>query len=204
MIKPLKFLAFILCFELMAGPLFARSDNTPGPLSLSVVKVKAKGGWTEVTMAIQNTTDKDISFECCQTYLETDTGYAVSSLTRGEVESQIYNRARTGALIGGIVGLGLGIGGLASGNNAVGYSGLGVGAGSAIAGVAGESAANSAARGIIIDDIMRNQVFPAGLKVAGIAYFPPKKKWPDSKKAQAVHLTYSLNGRSYQTSAPVP
>lgn len=174
-----------------------------GPLGLSVVKVKAKGSWTEVMVAISNNGAKDLEFKCCKVYLENTDGYAVSSLSREEVQTQIHNKAKTAAIIGGIVGAGLGIGGIASGNDALAYSGLGVGAGSAIAGTAGEAVAEGAQRGLVIDDIMRNQVFPSGLKVAGIAYFPPKKKWPGSKNAQAMHLTYTLNGKTYRASAPV-
>ncbi len=174
-----------------------------GPISLNVVKLKNKGSWTEVMLAIANNGNKDLEFQCCTVYLENTDGYAVSSLNRGEVESQIHNKARTGALIGAIVGAGLGIGGAISGNEDLGWAALGVGGTSAIAGLAGSAGAEGAQRALIIDDIMRNQVFPSGLKVAGIVYFPPKKKWPGSQKAQAVHLTYTIGNHTYHASAPV-
>jgi hypothetical protein len=174
-----------------------------GPLSLDVVKVKSKGSWTEVQIAIQNNGDTDAEFQCCTVFLENTDGYAVASLTRGEVESQIHNKAKTGAIIGGIAAAGLGLGALISGNNNLGYAALGAGAGSAIAGEVGSASAEKTERDVIIDDVMRNRVFPSGLKVAGVAYFPPKKKWPGSKDAQEIHLTYKMGNKTYRTSAPI-
>lgn len=174
-----------------------------GPLTLDVVKVKAKGSWTEVMIAIQNHGDTDTELQCCTVYLENSDGYAVASLNQGEVRTQIHNKAKTGAIIGGIAALGLGLGGAISGHEELGYAALGVGAGSAIAGTVGDASAEKAGRELIIDDVMRNRVFPAGLKVAGIAYFPPKKKWPGSKNAEEMHLTYKMGKKTYTTSAPV-
>jgi len=215
MITQWKFFGFLtalsLVFALCLGPHTARAEgeaknqtkDQDGPVGLSVIKMKTKGSWTEVTIAIENRTNRDLEFPCCNTYLETDNGFAVASLDRGEVQTQIHNKARTGAIIGEIIGVGLGIGGLASGHDELAYAGLGVGAGSAIAGTAGGAVAEGAERRIVIDDIMRNQIFPSGLKVAGVVYFPPKSKWPGSKHAQAVHLAYNLKGKSYKVSAPI-
>lgn len=175
-----------------------------GPLSLDVVKVKAKGSWTEVQIAIRNNGDTDTQLECCTVYLENSDGYAVTSLNQGEVRTQIHNKAKTGAIIGGIAALGLGLGGAISGHEELGYAALGVGAGSAIAGEVGSASAEKQGRELIIDDVMRNRIFPSGLKVAGVAYFPPKKKWPGSKKAEEIHLTYKMGKKTYQTSATVP
>lgn len=174
-----------------------------GPLTLNVVKVKTKGSWTEVMIAIENHGDTDAQLECCTVYLENTDGYAVASLNQGEVQSQIHNKAKTGAIVGGILGVGLALGGAFSGVDELGYAGLGVGAGSAIAGTVGAGSADKARRDLIIDDVMRNQTFPAGLKVAGVAYFPPKKKWPGSKKAEQLHLTYKMGKKTYRTSAYV-
>lgn len=185
---------------LVPGVSFAKD----GELGLSVVKVKAKGSWTEVMIAVENHGSKDAEFQCCKVFLENTDGYAVPSLTKQEVQTQIHNKAKTAATIGTIVGLGLGLGGAISGHEELGYAGLGVAGGSVIAGVAGESSADGKQRSLVIDDIMRNQVFPAGLKVAGVVYFPPKKKWPGSQKAQAVHLTYNQNGKSHRVTAYVP
>jgi len=191
----------IIAISLMIpGASFAKD----GDLSISVVKVKTKGSWTEVMIAIENHGSKDAEFQCCKVFLENTDGYAVASLNREEVQTQIHNKAKTAATIGTILGIGLGLGGAISGHEELGYAGLGVAGGSVIAGVAGESSADGKQRSLIIDDIMRNQVFPAGLKVAGVVYFPPKKKWPGSKKAQAVHLTYNQRGKSYRATAFVP
>jgi hypothetical protein len=187
---------------LLAG-VRAWAKPVSGPLSLDVVKVKAKGSWTEVQIAIRNNGNTDAPFSCCTVFLENTDGYSVASLNYGEVESQIHNKARTGSIIGEIIGAGLGIGGLASGNRALGYTGLGIAGGSAIAGVAGDSAAEKQGRDLVIDDIMRNQVFPSGLKVAGVAYFPPKKKWPGSQHAQRIHLTYKMGNKTYRTVADI-
>lgn len=73
----------------------------------------------------------------------------------------------------------------------------------AIAGTVGEAAAEGAQRSFVIDDIMRVRTFPAGLKVAGVAYFPPRKKWPDSKHLQAIHVTYKLHGQQHRVTVPV-
>jgi hypothetical protein len=172
-------------------------------LQVYVIKVKPKMGWTEVTLAIENTGNTDADIQCCTTYLETDDGYAVASLTQAEVRTQNYNRARTPAIIGGIIGAGLGLGGAISGNRGVGYAGLGTLGASAITGTVGEAVSDKNGRNFIIDDIMRNYEFPSGLKVAGTAYFPPKKKWPGSSHARAFHLTYKLNGKSYRVTTPV-
>ncbi|HSA60214.1 MAG TPA: hypothetical protein VLJ37_11080 [bacterium] len=180
------------------------SAGAEGPLSLDVIKVNSKGSWTEVQIAIQNNGDTDAQFECCTVFLENSDGYAVASLNQGEVRSQIHNKAKTGAILGGIAAGGLGLGGLISGHEELGYAAVGVGAGSAIAGTVGEAGAEGAARDIVIDDIMRNHLFPAGLKVAGIAYFPPKKKWPGSKRAEEIHLTYKMGNQTYRASSPVP
>lgn len=195
----LKRLMLTLIF--LAAPIL--SSAAEGPLSLSVVKVKSKGGWTEVQIAIQNNGDTDTELQCCTVFLENTDGYAVASLTRGEVESQIHNKARTGAILGGIAAAGLGLGGLISGNENLGYAALGVGAGSAIAGEVGSASAEKQGRDLVIDDVMRNRVFPSGLKVAGVAYFPPKKKWPGSKNAQEIHLTYKMGKKTYKTSAAI-
>lgn len=190
---------------LIISLVFCRGVGAGEPaLGLEVVKVKHRGGWAEVMIAIENRTGRDIEFQCCKAFLEDTDGYAIASLSNREVGSQIYNKARTPAIIGAILGGGLGLGGAISGKKELGYAALGVAGASAIAGVAGDASAEKRHRELVIDDIMRNQVFPAGLKVAGIVYFPPKKKWPGSKQGQAIHLTYTMNGRLHRVTAPFP
>jgi hypothetical protein len=193
---------FLALFFLFAPA--ASASAAEGPLSLDVVKLNAKGSWTEVQIAIQNNGETDADFKCCTVFLENSDGYAVASLNPGEVRSQNHNKARTGATIGQIVGAGLGIGGLISGREELAYAGLGVAGGSTIAGVVGGASEDKRERDLVIDDVMRNHVFPAGLKVAGVAYFPPKKKWPGSKNAEEIHLTYQMGGRTYRASAAIP
>lgn len=173
-------------------------------LGLTVIKVKQKGSWTEVTIAIENLGNSDATFRCCTTFLENTDGYAIASLDNSQVQTQIYNKARTPSIVGGILAGGLGLAGVISGKKELGYAGLGLGGASAIAHVVGGGSADKKHRELVIDDIMRNQVFPSGLKVAGVAYFPPKKKWPGSKKAEEIHLTYEYQGRLHRVSAPVP
>lgn len=172
-------------------------------LGVSVVSVKAKGSWTEVVLALENKGGADVQFSCCKAFLENDDGFSVASLTQGEVRSQIHNKAKTAAAIGAIVGAGLGIGGWAGGSEEAALAGISVAGASAIGGIAGDASANKQARNIVIDDLMRNQLFPTGLKVAGVVYFPPKKKWPGSHTAKAIHVTYSYKGTQQMVTVPL-
>ncbi len=200
--KKISLIIAVLGLLLPDFPVWAK--GAPGPLDLYVVKVKARGGWTEVTVAIENDGKTDARVQCCHVYLENTDGYAVLSLTRDEVRSQNVNRARTPAIIGGIIGAGLGLGGMISGKEELGYAAVGTLGSSAIAATVGEHVADKNSRNLVIDDLMRNYEFPSGLKVAGVVYFPPKKKWPGSQSAKAIHLTYKLNGKSYRVFAPFP
>ncbi len=193
----------LMTFLMAAALIMTQTAWARAPeLGVDVVKVKHKSGWTEVTMAIQNMGTRDLKFKCCQVFLENADGYSIQSLTPHEVRTQLHNRAKTAAVLGSIVGAGLGLGGAISGKKSLGYAALGVFGASAIAGTAGGAVADSQSRSLIIDNIMRNQVFPAGLKVAGVVYFPPRKKWPGSRKAQAVHLSYKRGSQQYRSSAP--
>lgn len=174
-----------------------------GPLSLHVVKVKGNNSWTEVQIAVENRRDQDLNMKCCTAFLENQDGYSIASLNSDDIRAQNYNKARTPALIGGVIAAGLGIGGAMSNNKGLQYAALGTGAASAIGAIAGDSAANKRTRNLLIDDVMRNQLFPGGLKVAGVVYFPPQKKWPGSRKAQAVHISYNYGGRTYRASAKI-
>lgn len=180
-----------------------RHRTADATLGVEFVKMKAKGGWTTIVLALQNQGTADTDFECCQMYIENDAGYAVQALSRDEMQVLIHNRARTASIIGELVGAGLGIGGAIGGVDELVYAGVAVGLGSAIVGVAGDAAKEGQQRSLVIDDIMRNQNFPAGLKIAGVAYFPPKKKWPDSKVLQAIHVTYKLHGKQHRVTVPV-
>ncbi len=177
--------------------------NAANLLQVEAIKLKSKGSWTELQLAIQNTGNTDAEFECCQIYIENKDQYAIQSLSRQEVKSQIYNKAKTGSILGGIAAVGLGLGGAISGHEELGYAALGVGGASLAANVVGDASAEKQGRNLIIDDIMRTTEFPAGLKIAGVSYFPPKKKWPGSRDIERVHLTYKYKGKTYRTSAPL-
>lgn len=176
----------------------------PPSLEVEVISVKYKGSWTQVGIAIKNLGTADAPVSCCGAFIEDGDGYAVASLKRDEIAQLIHNKAKTAAAIGAIVGLGLGIGGAVGGVDELEYAGIALGGASGIGAVAGSAAAESQQRNLIVDDIMRNTTFPAGLKVAGFVFFPPKKKWPGkSREAKAIHLTYLVNGAQYSISAPV-
>lgn len=185
-------------------PSFAKAGRgaTP-PLTMDVVTMKAKGGWTAVVIALKNNGAGDAAIQCCTAYLETDAGFAVQSLTRQDLSELNYNRAKTTSTLGGIVAAGLGLGGAIGNVDELIYAGIALGGASAIAGVAGGAQRDAEARNVVIDDIQRVHKFPAGLKVAGVVYFPPKRKWPGSHRAAAVHVTYRVGAREYRVSAPV-
>lgn len=174
-------------------------------LAVEVIKIKNKSSWTELTIAIQNLGTTDATISCCTAYLEDSNGYAIASLTRNDLLAIIHNKARTAATIGSMVGLGMGVGGAVGNINELEYAGIAVGGASVIGGVVGEAAAESQARNLIIDDIMRNKTFPAELKVAGKVFFPPRRKWPsDSRVATALHITYEINGKQYKAKTIIP
>ncbi|MBI4366602.1 MAG: hypothetical protein HY543_07275 [Deltaproteobacteria bacterium] len=182
----------------------ARARGGDANLQVEYVGMKAKGGWTAVVVAIQNTGTHDAEFACCEAYLENAAGYAIPALSGDEMAVLIHNRAKTAAAIGALIGAGLGIVGAVSGSVELIYAATGVGVASGIAGVAGQAAAEGEARHFVIDNVWRAKAFPAGLKVAGVIYFPPRKKWPNSKDPQALHLTYKLRDRTYRITAPAP
>ncbi|MBT3182182.1 MAG: hypothetical protein HN337_06730 [Deltaproteobacteria bacterium] len=184
-------------------PVICYAKKSEPQLSMEIIKAKSKGSWTEVFFAIKNDGIKSSDVNCCKAYLEDMDGFAIANLNRGELRSLIHNKARTAAIVGAIAGLGMGIGGAAGGVDELAYAGLATAGASGIAGAAGAAAADAQRRSVIIDDIMRNRTFPAGLKVAGAVYFPPKKKWPSSKVAKALHITYEVKGKEYTISAPI-
>lgn len=175
--------------------------SADGPLGLSVVKVKNRGKWTEVEIAIENKTNKNLNLKCCTLFLENQGGYAIASLAADEVQSQIHNSAATVGTIGAIVGAGLGIAGAVSGKEELVYAGIATAGTGIIASTAGEAVTDKKRRDFIIDTIARTELFPAGLKVAGKVYFPPKRRWPGSNKAKALHLTYRVGGRDYEVTS---
>lgn len=195
----------LLCIILMPAHAISKEQKISAPeLEVEVLSVKYKGSWTQVGIAIKNLGTADAPISCCGAYIEDGDGYAIASLTRDELSQLIHNKAKNAAAIGAIIGLGLGIGGAVGGVDELVYSGIAVGGASGIGAVAGSAVAESQQRNLIIDDIMRNRTFPAGLKVAGNIFFPPKKRWPGkSRKAQAIHLTYQVNGAQYRIDAPV-
>lgn len=172
--------------------------------SFEVIKVKYKGGWTEAAVAIQNTGSSDATISCCNFFLENDDGYSVQTLTRDEVLALIHNKAAAASAIGALVGVGLGVGGAVGDIEELEYAGIATGGASVIAGVAGEAAEGASRRRVVVDNVMRVQKFPPGLKVAGIVYFPPRKRWPGSHTAAAIHLVYEAGGTMQRATAPIP
>lgn len=172
-------------------------------LEVSFIGIKYKGSWTEVQIALENKGNAEATFECCKAFLENDAGFSTASLTQGEVQSQVYNKAKTAALIGTIVGAGLGIAGAIDGSPELGYAAASVAGASVITGAVAEHSADKSRRNIVIDDVMRAQVFYPGIKVAGTMWFPPKKRWQGSKKLQAIHVVYNYNGQMQKVTVPI-
>lgn len=172
-------------------------------LEVSLIGIKYKGAWAEVQVALENKGSAAATFECCKAFLENDAGFSVASLTQGEVQSQVYNKAKTAALVGTIVGAGLGIAGAIDGSPELGYAAVSAAGASTIAGAVAEHAADKARRNIVIDDVMRAQIFYPGIKVAGTMWFPPKKRWQGSKKPQAIHVVYNYNGQMQKVTVPI-
>ncbi len=172
-------------------------------LEVNLIGLKYKGSWTEVQIALENRGSAEATFECCKAFLENDAGFSVASLTQGEVQSQVYNKAKTLATVGTIVGAGLGIAGAIDHSAELGYAAASVAGASTIAGAVAGHAADKAGRNIIIDDVMRAQVYYPGIRVAGTMWFPPKKRWQGSKKPQAIHVVYNYNGQMQKVTVPI-
>lgn len=172
-----------------------------GPLSIEYIGAKTGKGWTAVEVAIRNNTAKPIAVRCCEAFVENERGYAVASLTASDVSQLNYNKANTAAKLGGLLGAGLGLGGAIGGVDELVYAGVATGIASGAASVVGQAKADGNDRDLIIDDLQRVRKFPPGLKVAGVIYFPPTRKWPGSKAAKAVHLAYTYGGAEYKASA---
>lgn len=172
-------------------------------LEVSFIAMKMKGSWTEVQIALQNNGSQNATFECCKAFLENDAGFSVASLTQGEVQSLVHNKAKTAALVGTIVGAGLGIAGAIDGSPELGYAATSVAGASVITGAVAEHSADTTRRNIVIDDVMRAQIYPPGIKVAGTMWFPPKKRWQGSKKPKAIHVVYAYNGQQQQVVVPI-
>lgn len=172
-----------------------------GPLALEYVSTKAASGWTAVTVAIRNKTKAPISVRCCEAFVENGQGYAVASLETDDISRLNNNKARTAAKLGGLLGAGLGLGGAIGGVDELVYAGVATGVASGVAATVGEAKQEGNERDLIIDNLQRVRKFPPGLKVAGVIYFPPTKKWPGSKQAKAVHLTYTWKGGEYKATA---
>lgn len=172
-------------------------------LEVSFIGIKYKGSWTEVEIALENKGDVEATFGCCKAFIENEAGFSAASLTQGEVQSQVHNKAKTAALIGTIVGAGLGIAGAIDGSPELGYAAVSVAGAGTIAGAAAEYSADKSRRNIVIDDVMRAQVYYPGIKVAGKMWFPPKKRWQGSKKPAAIHVVYSYNGKMQNVTVPI-
>jgi hypothetical protein len=152
---------------------------------------------------LQNKGSSEAKFECCKAFLENDAGFSVASLTQGEVQSQVHNKAKTLATVGTIVGAGLGIAGAIDRSAELGYAAASVAGASTIAGAVAEASADKQHRNIVIDDVMRSQVYPPGIKVAGTMWFPPRKRWQGSKTPQAIIVVYNYNGHQQNVRVPV-
>lgn len=172
-------------------------------LEVSFIGIKYKGSWAEVQIALENKGSAEATFECCKAFLENDAGFSMASLTQSEVQSQVYNKAKTAALVGTIIGAGLGIAGAVSGSEELGYAGISAAGASTIGGAVAAHSADKSQRNIVIDDIMRAQVYYPGIKVAGTMWFPPKKRWQGSKKPQAIHVVYNYNGQMQKVTVPI-
>jgi hypothetical protein len=172
-------------------------------LEVSFIGIKYKGSWAEAQIALENKGDAEATFECCKAFLENDAGFSTASLTQGEVQSQVYNKAKTLATIGTIVGAGLGVAGAVSDSAELAYAGISAAGASTIAGAVAAHSTDKQQRSIVIDDVMRAQVFYPGIKVAGTVWFPPKKRWQGSKKPQAIHVVYNYNGKMQKVTVPI-
>lgn len=172
-------------------------------LEVSFISIKYKGSWAEAQIALENKGDAEATFECCKAFLENEAGFSTASLTQSEVQSQVYNKAKTLATVGTIVGAGLGIAGAISDSSELAYAGISAAGASTIAGAVAEHSADKQQRSIVIDDVMRAQVFYPGIKVAGTIWFPPKKRWQGSKKPQAIHVVYNYNGQMQKVTVPI-
>lgn len=196
--------AFVAPFPAMAKGKKKFSSASNATLEVSFIGIKYKGSWAEAQIALENKGSAEASFECCKAFLENDAGFSVASLTQSEVQSQVYNKAKTLATVGTIVGAGLGIAGAISDSAELGYAAVSAAGASTIAGAVAEHSADSSRRNIVIDDVMRSQVFYPGIKVAGTMWFPPKKRWQGSKKPQAIHVIYNYNGKMQKVTVPIP
>ncbi len=206
----MKKILSVILVALLAVPLPALakgkkhySSASNATLEVSLIGIKYKGAWTEVQIALENKGSAEATFECCKAFLENEAGFSTASLTQGEVQSQVYNKAKTAALVGTIVGAGLGIAGAVSGSPELGYAGISAAGASTIAGAVAEHSADKTQRNIVIDDVMRAQVYYPGIKVAGTIWFPPKKRWQGSKKPQAIHVVYNYNGQMQKVTVPL-
>lgn len=195
---------FAVPFSAMAKGKKKFSSASNATLEVSFIGIKYKGSWAEAQIALENKGSAEASFECCKAFLENDAGFSVASLTQSEVQSQVYNKAKTLATVGTIVGAGLGIAGAISDSAELGYAAVSAAGASTIAGAVAEHSADSSRRNIVIDDVMRSQVFYPGIKVAGTMWFPPKKRWQGSKKPQAIHVIYNYNGQMQKVTVPIP
>lgn len=172
-------------------------------LSVSVISIKYKGAWTEVQVALENKSSTEAMFECCKAFIQNTAGYSIASLTQNEMQVLVRNKVRTASIVGAVVGAGIGIAGAVSGNDDLVYAGTGVAGASTIAGAVGEAAADAQRRNVVIDDVMRAKVFYPGIKVAGAMWFPARKKWQGSKKAQAIDVIYTSNGQMQKVTVPI-
>ncbi|MBI2345995.1 MAG: hypothetical protein HYV03_03760 [Deltaproteobacteria bacterium] len=200
------FAALFLVILLMSHAAIARGRHVSARdanLGVTYVGMKAKGGWTAVVIAIENQGTRDATFECCEAFLENAAGFAVPALGGDEMAVLIRNKAKTAATIGALIGAGLGIAGAVADVDELVYAAVGIGVASGVTAVAGEASADKERRSFVIDNVFRARSFPAGLKVAGVVYFPPRKRWPDSKQAQAIHLTYKLGGMQHRVAAQI-
>lgn len=207
---PMKKILALAIIAALALPLSAQAKGKKryksagnASLEVSLIGIKYKGSWTEVQLALENKGNAQAEFECCKAFLENDAGFSVASLTQGEIQSQVHNKAKTAALIGTVVGAGLGIAGAIDHSAELGYAAASVGGASVITGAVAEHSADKTRRNIVIDDVMRAQIFYPGIKVAGTMWFPPKKRWQGSKKPQALHVVYNYNGQMQKVTVPV-
>lgn len=189
---------FMTVLLLLGNTGFARAKKgSAGGARLGVdyIGMKKKGSWTEVSIAIQNQGSSEAKIECCEIYLESEDGFALAALSQGDLNTIIYNKAKTASTVGAFLAGALGLAGVVGDMDELIYAGIGLGAASGVANAIGNGSEDKNRRDIQLDNVMRAHKFPQGLKVAGKIYFPPKSKWPGSKTASALHLLYKVGGK---------
>lgn len=174
------------------------------PLQFSLLSLQKQGSWVKARFEVANTSGATLGkVNCCTIHLENKKGYSISTLSREELTGLISNKMKTAATIGTIVGVGLGIGGLASDNSDLLWASLGLELASMTAGALGEAAMDKQYKEIYYENIQALESLPRDLKTVVTVYFPPARKWQGSKTPKNIHLSYDYRGKTHETAFPV-